>query len=168
MVRSLLAVLLVVAAGCGSTTETAHQSDVIASPTPVHANPVSPTLDLTESPSPIATKEVIYETQSGLACYTDTVAHHLTGHGPNVPEADGVEGFSTLEEAVSGWWERRPDRFRNPEEPLFRSPIDGSVVAFRDRNGNAQLLLYGEQVVNGVWIIASAENCFIPPSYIPR
>ena len=109
---------------------------------------------------------MIYETSSGLACYTDKVAHNLYGHG--FASEDEIEGFPTLEEAVSDWWDDRPDVFRNEERPLTQSPIDGSMVDFRDEHGNAQLILYGEQASNGVWNIASAEFCSTPPSYIPR
>lgn len=88
-------------------------------------------------------------------------------HGLGVALED-VVGFSTLDEAVSDWWVNRPDRFRNPEEPLTRSPAEDNKVAFRDEHGNAQLLLLGEKFDNGVWTVGYAENCYVPPTFMPR
>ena len=161
--RWLLAGLLViVAAGCGSTTKTDHQTDPTPPPT------ISATSIPTASPSPTATHTVILETSSGLACYTDKVAHNLYEYGHGFASEDEIEGFPTLEEVVSDWWDDRPDVFRSQENLLTQSPMDGSIVAFRDEHGNAQLLLHGEQASNGVWNIASAEFCWTPPNYIPR
>ena len=111
---------------------------------------------------------MIFETSSGLGCYTDRVTHNLYEYGHGVASENEIEGFPTLEEAVSDWWDDRPDMFRNEDESLTGYPEEGSKVAFRDEDGNAQLLLYGEQANNGAWNIASAEFCWIPPTYIPR
>ena len=111
---------------------------------------------------------MIYETSSGLECYSDKVAHNLYEYGHGLALEDEIEGFPTLEEAVSDWWDDRPDVFRNEERPLTQSPMDESTVAFHDRHGNAQLLLYGEQASTGVWNIASAKYCWTPSNYIPR
>lgn len=161
--RWLLAGLLIIAAaGCGSAAKTAHQPD-LTPPRTIAATPTSAT-----SPSPTTTQTVILETSSGLACYTDKVAHNLYEYGHGVSSEDDIEGLPTLEEAVSDWWDDRPDVFRNQENPLTQSPMGQSTVAFRDEHGNAQLLLYGEQASNGVWNIASAEFCWTPSNYIPR
>ena len=158
----MLAVLVVVAASCGSATEIARQPDPTPPPT-ISATPIP-----TASPSPTATQTVVHETSSGLACYTDRVAHNLYEYGHGFASEDEIEGFPTLEEAVSDWWDDRPDIFMNQESPLTQSPMDRSMVAFRDEHGNTQLLLYGEQASNGVWNIASAEFCWTPSNYIPR
>ena len=158
----MLAVLVVVAASCSSATETTHQPDPTPPPT------ISAASIPTASPSPTATHTVIFETSSGLACYTDKVAHNLYEYGHGFASGDEIGGFPTLEEAVSDWWNDRPDVFRSQKNPLSQSPMDRSMVAFRDEHGNAQLLLYGEQASNGVWNIASAEFCWNPSNYIPR
>ena len=102
-----------------------------------------------------------------MECYTDMASAIRYEHGLGVALED-VVGFSTLEEAVSDWWEHRPDRFRDPEEPLTRSPIEDNKVAFRDERGNAQLLLLGEEFGNGLWAVGYAENCYVPPTFMPR
>ena len=114
--------------------------------------------------SPTAERQLLVTT-SGLACSTPSVAHDLYEYGHDVSEQE-TEGFHTLEDAVLYWWENRPDMFRNAEDPLIRSPAEGSRVAFRDKDGNAQVLLYGEQASNGVWNVASAEYCVAVP--LPR
>lgn len=104
---------------------------------------------------------------SGLGCYTDLAADIQYEHGFGVPLED-IVGFATLEEAVSDWWENRPDRYRDPEAPLTRSSVEDNKAAFRDERGNAQLMLYGERFSNGVWTVGRAEFCHVPPTYIER
>ncbi|WP_419923946.1 hypothetical protein [Candidatus Poriferisocius sp.] len=156
--RHLLAALLAIAVGCGNATETAHQAEPIPSPTPAHTIPATPPPAPTASSSPTATETAVYETASGLECYTKLSADVQYEHGMAVAEED-VEGFSTLGEAVSDWWENRPDRYRDPDDPLTRSPEEANTVAFRDERGNAQLLLHGEQFSKGVWAVGRAEFC---------
>lgn len=167
--RLLLAALLAVAFGCGNGADTARQPDPTHSPTPAHTVPATPTSSLvpTASVSPTATKTVAYETPSGLACYSELSADIQYEHGLGVPLED-IVGFATFEEAVSVWWENRPDRYRNPEAPLTRSPVEDDKAVFRDQQGNAQLLLYGERFSNGVWTVGRAEFCHVPPTYIAR
>ena len=168
-VPPLLAALLAVVISCDSTTDTARQAEPSPLPTlalTIAATP-SPTPALTASLSPTATEPVVYETPSGLACYSELSADIQYEHGLGVPLED-IAGFATFEEAVSEWWENRPDRYRDPDAPLTRSPVEDNKAVFRDERGNAQLLLHGERYSNGVWTVGRAEFCHEPPTHTAR
>ena len=136
-----------------STTPTlTSTADPTSAPTPTYPTP---------APTPTSGEPLVHETSSGLACDTDLYADTI--YEPNFVAGEGEpEGFVTFEEAVSGWWENRPDRYRDGKDPLFRDAIDNTKVAFRNREGHARLQLYGQQASNGLWNIGRAEFCHAP------
>ena len=166
-VRCLLAGLLVITAtGCGSADNAAQQPVPISSPTPALTNLATPTLSPTATPSSTATGTAIYVTASGLECYTTLSAD--IEYEPGMVDEGEFEGFSTFEEAVTDWWENGPGKYSSPNEPLTQSFMEGNKAGFRDKHGNTQLHLYGEQIINGLWAISRAELCDNPSTYIPH
>ncbi|WP_419846952.1 hypothetical protein [Candidatus Poriferisocius sp.] len=105
-------------------------------------------------------------TAKGLECYSEMSAD--VDYGPGMVDEGEFEGFSTFGEAVSDWWENGPGKCNSPNEPLTLSSMDGSKAGFRDKQGNTQLHLYGEQIINGQWAISRAEVCHNPSTYIPH
>lgn len=164
--RPILAVLLAIAVGCASGADTAQRPDPTSSPTPALTNLATPTLTPTATPSSTATGTAIYVTASGLECYTELTAD--IQYEPGMVDEGEFEGFSTFEEAVTDWWENGPGKYSSPNEPLTQSFMEGNKAGFRDKHGNTQLHLYGEQIINSFWAISRAEFCHNPSTYIPH
>ena len=164
--RPLLSVLLAIAVGCSSGADTAQRPDHTSSPTPALTNLATPTLAPTAPPTPPATETAVYVTASGLECYTEMSAD--VEYEPGMVDEGEFEGFSTFEEAVTDWWENGPGKYKSPNEPLTLSSIEGNKAGFRDKHGNTQLNLYGEQIINDLWAISRAEVCDNPSTYIPH
>lgn len=164
--RPILAVLLAIAVGCASGADTAQRPDPTSSPTPVLNNLSPPTLAPTAPPSPTATRAAIFVTASGLECYTEMSAD--TYYEPGMVDEGEFEGFSTFEEAFTDWWENGPGKYNSPNEPLTQSFLEGNKAGYRDKHGNIQLHLYGEEIINGLWAISRAEFCHNPSTYIPH
>ncbi len=162
----MLAVLVVIAVSCGSGADTAQLPDPTSTPTPPLTSLVTPTLAPTATPSSTATGTAVYVTASGLECYTEMTAD--VEYEPGMVDEGEFEGFPTFEEAVADWWENGPGKYNSPNEPLTQSSMEANKAGFRDKRGNIQLHLYGEQFINGLWAISRVEFCHNPSTYIPR
>ncbi len=162
----MLAVLVVIAVSCGSGADTAQRPDSTSTPTPALTNLATPTLAPTAPPTPPATETAVFVTASGLECYTEMTAD--VEYEPGMVDEGEFEGFPTFEEAVADWWENGPGKYNSPNEPLTQSSMEANKAGFRDKHGNTQLLLYGEQIINSLWAISRAEVCWSPSTYIPH
>ena len=154
-----MAVTALLAAACGT-------DDDSATPDPTAA-PVAATaaqVDAEPSPAPTPTPEpTLYVHSSGLACYGD----RSTGwHYNFVP--DLVVGFPSVDEAASHWWQNESEgrwwhsRDGTPDisaEDLTQHASEDNTVAFRDSEGNAQVLAYAIQLPDGSWVIEGGTAC---------
>ena len=151
-------VTALLAAACGT-------NDEIVSPGPTDAPVATTTAQVTAEPSPAPTptpEPTLYVHSSGLACYGglsedwhDDYADYPVG----VPTVDEAAALWWKKNSVGRWWIDRDGRYTISAEDLTQHPSDGKTVAFRDSEGNAQVLAYAFQLPDGNWIIASGESC---------
>ena len=82
---------------------------------------------------------------------------------------DLVVGFPSVDEAASHWWQNESvgsvvaqtamGHTDISAEDLTQQPSQDNSVAFRDAEGNAQVVLYAVQLPDGSWIIDAGAAC---------
>ncbi len=129
-----------------------------AAPVPTTPTPAAPTITPAPKPEP-----TLFVHSSGLACYGKYSTSWTRGIDP-----DQVVGLPTLDEAAALWWSResigrwwqgRDGRYSISAEDLIQHPSRDDTVAFRDGEGNAQVVLHALQLSDGTWIIDRGESC---------
>ena len=141
-------------------------NDDIASPGPTE-EPVATTevqVPAEHSTAPTPTPEPTpYVHSSGLACYGELSVSWNDGHGPDslvgVPTVDEAAALWWKKNSVGRWWPNRDGRYTIGAEDLIQYPSEGNAVAFRDSEGNAQVVLYAAQLPDGNWVIDAGTGC---------
>lgn len=104
-------------------------------------------------------------TTGGLACYGKLVDDWISDFG----DLDEIAGLPSMDEAATDWWLNSSDAqwWRRWDgtplisaEDLTQFPAEGDAVAFRDAEGNAQIVIFGLRLGNGTWIIDRGESCY--------
>lgn len=147
------------AAACGTDDNTAipdpTNEPVATTATQVSAEP---------SPAPTATPEpTLYVHSSGLACYGDRSSSWNSDFDPDlvtgVPTVDEAAALWWMKNSVGRWWQDRDGTYTISADDLTQHPSENNAVAFRDSEGNAQVVLYAAQLPDGNWIIEARTSC---------
>ena len=163
MGRALRAVACVIvtallAAACGT-------SDDIVSPGPTDAPVATTTAQVTAEPSPAPAptpEPTLYVHSSGLACYGEQSVSWNDNHLDlvvGVPTVDEAAALWWKKNSVGRWWPDRDGRYTIGAEDLTQHLSQDDSVAFRDGEGNAQVVLYAAELPNGNWIIDAGAAC---------
>lgn len=64
-----------------------------------------------------------------------------------------------MNEAVGRWWKGRDGTYSISAEDLTQYPSQENSAAFRDAEGNAQVVLHAAQLPDGSWIIEAGTSC---------
>ncbi|MCY3861162.1 MAG: hypothetical protein OXG67_04225 [bacterium] len=147
-------------AACGTDDDSATP-DPTAAPVAATAAQVDAEPSLAPTPTPEPT---LYVQSSGLACYGE----RSSSWNSDYFDPDLVIGVPTVDEAAALWWKKnsvgrwwpdRDGRYTIGAEDLTQHLSQDDSVAFRDAEGNAQVVLYAAQLPDGNWIIDAGAAC---------
>ena len=152
-------VAALLAAACGTDDDT-------ATPVPTNEPAATTSAQATAEPSPAPTptpEPTLYVHGSGLACYGELSVSWNDGHGPDflvgVPTVDEAAALWWKKNSLGRWWKGRDGRYSISAEDLTQHLSQDDSVAFRDAEGNAQVVLYAAQLPDGNWIIDAGAAC---------
>ncbi|WP_419928254.1 hypothetical protein [Candidatus Poriferisocius sp.] len=80
-------------------------------------------------------------------------------HVVGVPTVDEAAALWWKRESVGRWWKGRDGRYSISARDLTQQLSQDDSVAFRDAEGNAQVVLYAAQLPDGNWIIDAGAAC---------
>ncbi len=76
-----------------------------------------------------------------------------------VPTVDEAAALWWKKNSVGRWWPDRDGRYTIGAEDLTQHPSEDNTVAFRESEGNAQVVLRAMQLADGNWIIDAGAAC---------
>ena len=109
------------------------------------------------------TEPTPYLHRSGLACYGERSEGWTYDFDPDhvvgLPTVDEAATLWWQKESVSRWWRSRDGTYTISAEDLTQHLNEDNTVAFRDAEGNAQVVVYAAQLPDGSWIIEGGSSC---------